>query len=99
MRIINIKKFIRGIGIIVFLIILTILIIGNNVSLSHGELQYKDLYVASGDTLWSIATNELNNNSNFRNLDIREIIKEIKDINNLNSSVLYVGQKLVIPMY
>ena len=99
MKIVNIKKFIRGISLIISLILFLILILGNNVSLSHGEPQYKDLYVASGDTLWSIATNELNNNSNFRNHDIREIIKEIKDINNLNSSVLYVGQKLVIPMY
>lgn len=98
MRIINVKKFVRGICIIICTIIFVILILGDNVSLSHKEMRYKDLYVASGDTLWSIATNELNNNSNYYNKDIREIIRDIKSINNLGSSVLYIGQKLLIPM-
>ena len=98
MKIVNIKKFIRGISLIISLILFVILILGNNVSLSHGEPQYKDLYVASGDTLWSIANNELVINTYYQDKDIREVIKELKNINNLNSSALYVGQKLIIPM-
>lgn len=97
MRIINMKKFIRGISLILSLIVFLILILGN-VSLSHGEPQYKDLYVGSGDTLWSIANNELNINTYYHNKDIRAVIKDLKSINNLNSSALYVGQKLIIPM-
>lgn len=96
MKIINKKKFARGI--IVFTFLITFMAIAScNITLSHGELQLKERYVDGGETLWSIATSEHNTNAYYSNKDVREVISDIKKINNLTSSVLQIGQKLEIP--
>ena len=66
---------------------------------SNVDINYKDEYVISGDTLWSISKEESKNNKYFENKDIREIVNEIKRINNLKNSDLKIGQKLIIPIY
>jgi len=96
MRIVNKKKFVRMIiliiGVIVFLSICF-----SNVSFSKGEIKTKTVYVSSGDTLWTIAKEEQNNNLYYENTDIRDIIYQIKKLNNLdNNSNLLEGQKLII---
>lgn len=96
MRVINKKKFARGIIAFTFLITF-IAIASSNITLSHGELQFKERYVDGGETLWSIATSEHNTNTYYSNKDVREVISDIKKINNLTSSVLQIGQKLEIP--
>ena len=58
---------------------------------------FKEEYVISGDTLWSIAEHEAENNLYFKGEDIRNIISELKNINNIKSSYLKVGQKILIP--
>lgn len=97
MKIVNKRKFIRSIVILFSIIMFILILFSNNVALSHQELQYKAVYVDNGETLWKIATAELSTNKYYKNTDIREIIRDIKTINNLNSSVLQVGQKLEIP--
>ena len=96
MRIVNKKKFIRMVILIIGII--TISLIGfNNISFSKGEIKTKTIYVSSGDTLWTIATEEQENNSYYEDKDIRDIVYEIKKLNNLdNNSNLIAGQKLVI---
>ena len=96
MRIVNKKKFIRMVILIIGII--TISLIGfSNISFSKGEIKTKTIYVSSGDTLWTIATEEQENNLYYKDKDIRDIIYEIKKLNNLdNNSNLIVGQKLVI---
>ena len=97
MKIVNRKKFIRSIILTFFLI--SFLVIGvSNKTFSHNELQFKEKYVDEGETLWSIATEEQKNNSYYNNKDVREIISDIRKINNLNSSNLQIGQKLEIPI-
>ena len=96
MRKINIKKFIRSISITIGLIVFLILTL-SNISFSHTEIIYKEVTVSSGDTLWSIAKYEKINNSYFADKDIQDIIYEIKDINNLKTSNLCIGNKLTIP--
>ena len=61
MKIVDIKKFIRGIVMIifVFLIILTGI---TKVTYSYKESTKKVICVTRGDTLWSIAKNEQQNN-------------------------------------
>lgn len=56
---------------------------------SYQEPTYEKVIVSNGDTLWSIA----------KSLDgnINENIFEIKKINNLNNSDIYIGQELLIP--
>ena len=96
MKRINKRKFIRSTSITIGLIIFLILIL-SNISFSHTEIIYKEIAVSSGDTLWSIAQYEKNNNIYFQNRDIRDIIAEVKSINNLTSSCLNIGEKLTIP--
>lgn len=96
LKITNKKKFIRSILIILGVIMLISLFI-SNISFSHGENNYKTIYVSNGDTLWSIAKEEQENNAYYEDKDIREVVNNIKIVNKLNSSDLSSNQKLVIP--
>lgn len=96
MRRINKRKFIRSTTITIGLIIFLILML-SNISFSHAEINYKEIAVSSGDTLWGIAKYEKNNNIYFEDKDLRDIIAEIKYLNNLSTSNLNIGDKLSIP--
>ena len=96
MKIINKRKFIRSLSVTITLIIFIILL-SINTSFSHTETTYKKISIMSGDSLWSIAKFEKNNNIYFENRDIRDIIDEIKYINHLNTSELNIGDQLTIP--
>lgn len=95
MKIVNKKKFIRSIMIIVGVIILAFLGISN--TYSKTEVAYKEDYIIKGDTLWSIAENEVDTNEYYKNKDIREVMYEIQKLNNLQSGNLEIGQKILIP--
>lgn len=95
MKIKNAKKFIKGILIVISFTILLIILLTNN-SFSHKEINYKAIYVSSGDTLWNIAKEQQKNNIYYEGKDLRQIISDIKSINNLSSSNLKVGQKLLV---
>lgn len=97
MKIKNIKKFIRGVIIILGIIILLSLIFVKS-TLSYTTKEYKTIFIKSGDTLWSIALDMQENNSYYEGKDIRYIIGDLKGINNLKNSTLYPNQKLQIPM-
>lgn len=97
MRIVNKKKFIRSTSITIGLIIFITLIL-SNIGFSHTDVNYKEIAVSSGDTLWSIAKYERSNNDYFKDNDIRDIVDEIKYLNNLSSSNLDIGDKLTIPV-
>lgn len=97
MKIVNKKKFIRSTSITIGLIIFIILMLAN-ISFSHTEVNYKEIVINSGDTLWSIAKYERINNKYFKNDDIRDIVDEIKYLNNLSASNLNIGDKLNIPI-
>lgn len=96
-RIVNKKKFIRMVAGIV--IILASIFIGLNKAYSSGEMEYKQEYVVSGDTLWSLAEKEAQENEYYKNKDVRDIIQELKYVNQLESNNLEIGQKLLIPTY
>lgn len=95
MKIKNIKKFIKGIAIVISFTILLIILLTNK-SFSHKKISYKTIYVSSGDTLWSLAEEQQKNNIYYEGKDLRQIVSNIKNINNLNSSNLKIGQKLLI---
>ena len=95
MKIVNKRKFIRSLSIVLFISI--IIIAGFKTSYSNTKTQYKEKYVYSGDTLWSIAYKESSSNDYYRGKDIRFIIKDLKDINHLEDANLNDGQKLLIP--
>lgn len=96
-RRINVKNFLRSSIITIFLIVILILIL-SNISLSHNNVNYKKIPIQSGDTLWSIAKFEKNNNKYFENRDIRDIVYEIQNLNKLSSSNLKIGDQINIPI-
>ena len=63
-----------------------------------GDVKYKTLYVSSGDTLWTIDQAEPNITEYYEGKDIRDIIYNLKYINNLNSNNLIIGEELQIPI-
>lgn len=97
MKIVNVKKFIITISILVILILIIILF--TNKTYSKVDTKYKEESIILGDTLWSISQQEAKNNKYFENKDIREIVSEIKRINKLDNLDLKEGQKLLIPTY
>ena len=98
MKIVNKIKFIKSILIISFVLIFFSLILSKS-SFSFEETKYKNIIVSSGDTLWSIAKEEKNNNDYFKNKDIRDVIFVIKHLNNLDNSNLKIGKELNIPSF
>lgn len=97
MKIVNKTKFVRTISI--FVILLGTIVIFSKNAYSKGEVTYKEDYIYSGDTLWSIAENEIENNRYFENKDIRAVINELRNVNNFSGAELYEGEKIKIPIY
>lgn len=96
MRVVNKKKFIKMVSLIIGIISI-LFICFSNISFSKEKMKTKVVYVSNGDTLWSIAEYEQENNIYYENKDIRDIIYEIKKLNNLEkNSSLNIGQKLII---
>lgn len=54
---------------------------------------YKSIQVEKGDSLWSIAQ-EYNT---YNTKTIKAYIKEVKEINNLDSSTIHEGEYLTVP--
>ena len=67
-------------------------------SYSRGEKQYKTIYVSKGDTLWSIAKSNQDSNEYYKGKDIRYIMNDITQINNIESSNLKIDQELKVPV-
>jgi len=97
MRIKNVKKFVRSILIILGIILCFTLFI-SRATLSHGETEYKAIYVSEGDTLWNIAKLNQKNNGYYKEKDVRYIINDLMRINNLNNSNINANQKLLVPV-
>ena len=94
-KIVNEKKFIRSLTCLIMVLFISTL--GISFSYSKTKVSYKEDYILKGDTLWSIAQKELITNEYYKNKDIRDVIYEIKEINNLKDSNLKIGQKILIP--
>lgn len=81
----------RFLGFIFFLTIaVSILIYTISVSGYRGP-QYKEVFVNSGDTLWSIAEKYSNNK------DIRHFIYNLKEINDIDTDELYADTVILVP--
>lgn len=98
MKIVNKTKFFRML-VILLISISIMLIVCINKSYSNSNENYKTEIVLNGDSLWSIAKSEIEKNKYFKNKDIRDVIFEIKKVNNLEKSDLSEGMKLKIPIY
>ncbi len=89
----------KVIKIIIFILVSCIFlgILGITKAYSKETLEYKEEYIYSGDTLWSIAEKEAKENKYYEKEDIRNIVFDIKKVNHLENSNLEVGQKILIP--
>lgn len=96
MKIVNGKKFLTT-NIIILLFIFIILSFISKCTLSHADITYTKTYIESGDTLWNIAQQQQQNNNYYKDKEIREIVCDIKKVNNLKSCNLSVGQEIKIP--
>ena len=95
-KIVNRRKFRRRtilLGIVLFCTILSF----KNISSSETIVKYKTITVNKGDTLWSIACYEQDENGYYKDADVRDIVLNIKKVNNLKSSNLAEKQTLKIP--
>lgn len=72
-------------------------VICSSTTLSKTAEKYNKVLVSSGDTLWSIAKEEQLNNPYYESKDIRYIVNDIKQINNLEDGKLINNQILNIP--
>ena len=88
MKIVNLPRFIISMIIIVCILSFITSMLTTRV-FSATPIQYDNIVVSEGDTLWSIANNIGGN--------VNKNIYEIKEINNLENSIIYVGQELKIP--
>ena len=91
----DMKRIMTNICIILLFIIVMNFIF--NFTFGNKHIDTKSVTVASNDTLWEIAEEVCNNSS--EELNIQNIVIEIKNINNLKSSNIYSGQILEIPIY
>lgn len=64
------------------------------------DVQYKVVEVEEGDSLWSIAKENMACESNYNGFtDIYQYIREIKKCNNMKSNQINTGSYLMVPYY
>ena len=78
MRIVNYKKFIMSMTLLMVLFLIFLLTLCNTV-LSYGTPVYSTIYVEYGDTLWHISEVQANTNLYYEGKDIRYVIKDINE--------------------
>lgn len=87
---------IRVLTAVVGVILLSILFISIFSLIGSGENSSNFIKheIKSGESLWSIAAHYYDSN----NVDLRKIIYDIKQINNIDSAVISPGRELIIPL-
>ena len=68
-------------------------VLGFNDAVALTEQQYIEITVAPGDSLWTIAETHMSDD-----IDPRKAVRIIMDANDMDSSQVYVGQTLSIPV-
>lgn len=57
------------------------------------QVDYKEIEIVKGDTLWNIALNNLPANT-----DVRKMVYELTEFNNLKNGLIYPGDKIKVPI-
>ena len=65
----------------------------NNDSMTQSNIEIESVVVQNGDTLWNLARRYYGTKT-----DLRKVIYEIKEINNMNNSDIRPGQQIKIPL-
>lgn len=92
----NIKKLVNNI--VILFIIFSVFGIFTSFNMGKRQVETKELVIESEDTIWNIASNVCSKSDN-ENLNVQNVVIEIKEMNNLTNSQIYEGQILNIPVY
>lgn len=68
-------------------------VLGINVADSSTIQNYAEIEVASGDTLWSIAGEYMQDNK-----DIRKAVYDLGKLNDISAAELQAGMKILVPI-
>ena len=84
-RIVNLRRFI---------VFLSLMLIINNIRAEGTIMDQEEIehYIVDGDTLWNLALEYMPDK-----YDVRQMVYEIKEINNLDNQHIYPGQIIKIP--
>ncbi len=87
----KLKKILKNI----LLIVVVLFLFKAAISYQIAKTEYKtyDYFVVNNDTLWTIAR-KISNDKNIRN-----VIIDIKEINDMDNSIIYSGQTIKLPIY
>ena len=66
---------------------------------SANDIQYKVVEIKDGDSLWSIAKENMDNTNDYGFINIYQYIHEIKRCNNMKSNQVNAGCYLMVPYY
>ena len=66
---------------------------------SANDIQYKVVEIKDGDSLWSIAKENMDNTNDSGFINIYQYIHEIKRCNNMKSNQVNAGCYLMVPFY
>ena len=66
---------------------------------SANDIQYKVVEIKDGDSLWSIAKENMDNTTDSGFINIYQYIHEIKRCNNMKSNQINAGCYLMVPYY
>ena len=66
---------------------------------SANDIQYKVVEIKDGDSLWSIAKENMDNTNDSGFINIYQYIHEIKRCNNIKSNQVNAGCYLMVPYY
>lgn len=93
-------KFLSALLIIVLISVFALILGKENTTQAGESIKYnkyfKSIEINSGDTLWSIAKENIPQNSS---IDIRDYINEVSQINSLSGGEITSGMNLVVPYY
>lgn len=85
------KGFSAVTGVITFLIIVMVVTTTLTAETNNPSIVYREVTVEPGDTLWNIAR------SFGSGRDTREVVWEIRKVNDLQQATVYPGQTLLVP--
>ena len=69
-------------------------LLGLNTVNSASMNQYNQVQVEAGDTIWNIACEYAPDD-----MDVRKVVHDICDINEIQADQLTAGQKIIVPVY
>lgn len=95
MKIISEERFVLNMSIVLLAIVVFSFFLSKN--FNKNEVETYTYVVSNNDTIWNISKTVCDNSK--KNLDIQYVVKDIKNRNNLNSSDIFLGQVIEIPIY